>query len=126
MATFGEQLAAVRQRVGLSQHALAKAAGVDASYVNRLERGERQAPDVALIRKFATALGLDASQTDALVVAGNGLPAALERLGALDPTIVLLADVLGDLSIPPSERADLRRIVALLVHRWRPAAIANE
>jgi len=59
-------------------------------------------------------------------VAGNGLPAALERLGALDPTIVLLADVLGDLSIPPSERADLRRIVALLVHRWRPAAIANE
>jgi transcriptional regulator with XRE-family HTH domain len=126
MATFGEHLATVRQRVGLSQHALAKAAGVDASYVNRLEHGERQAPDVELIRKFATALGLDATQTDALVVAGGGLPTALERLGPLDPTIILLADVLGDPAVPEAERTNLRRIVALLVQRWRPEAVANE
>jgi transcriptional regulator with XRE-family HTH domain len=126
MATFGEHLATVRQRVGLSQHALAKAAGVDASYVNRLEHGERQAPDVELIRKFATALGLDAAQTDALVVAGGGLPTALERLGPLDPTIILLADVLGDPAVPEAERTNLRRIVALLVQRWRPEAVANE
>jgi transcriptional regulator with XRE-family HTH domain len=125
MATFGEHLATVRQRGGLSQHALAKAAGVDASYVNRLEHGERQAPDVGLIRKFAVALGLDAAQTDALVVAGGGLPTALERLGPLDPTILLLADVLGDPAIPEAERANLRRIVALLVQRWRPEAVAN-
>jgi len=45
MATFGEALAATRQAAGLSQRALAQAAGVDASYVNRLERGERQAPE---------------------------------------------------------------------------------
>jgi transcriptional regulator with XRE-family HTH domain len=126
MATFGEHLATVRQRVGLSQHALAKAAGVDASYVNRLEHGERQAPDVELIRKFAIALGLDATQTDALVVAGGGLPTALERLGPLDPTIILLADVLGDPAVPEAERTNLRRIVALLVQRWRPEAVANE
>ena len=126
MATFGEQLAAVRQQAGLSQHALAKASGVDASYVNRLERGERQAPDVPLIRRFATELGLDASQTDALVVAGNGLPAALERLGALDPTILLLADVLSDPSISEDELVHLRRVVAVLVQRWRPAAVAEK
>lgn len=126
MATFGEHLAAVRQRVGISQHALAKAVGVDASYVNRLEHGERQAPDVGLIRKFATALDLDAPATDALVVAGGGLPAALERLGPLDPTILLLADVLGDPSIPEPELTNLRRIVALLVQRWRPDAIAEK
>jgi len=125
VATFGEQLAAVRQRLGLSQHALAKAAGVDASYVNRLERGERQAPDIALIRTFATVLGLDAAQTDALVVAGGGLPVALERLGPLDPTLLLLADVLGDPSIPQEESANLRQIIALLVQRWRPAVVAN-
>jgi transcriptional regulator with XRE-family HTH domain len=125
MATFGEQLAAVRQAGGLSQHALAKAAGVDASYVNRLERGERQAPGVDLIRQFGRALGLSPEQTDALVVAGGGLPAALERIGPLDPTILLLADVLADPSIPQQERDDVRRIVALLVRRWRPEAIAQ-
>jgi transcriptional regulator with XRE-family HTH domain len=126
MATFGEQLAAVRHQAGRSQHALAKAAGIDASYVNRLERGERQAPDVPLIRRFAAELGLDASQTDALVVAGNGLPAALERLGPLDPTILLLADVLGDPSIPEDELVHLRRVIAVLVQRWRPAAVAEK
>lgn len=126
MATFGEQLAAVRQARGYSQHALAKAAGVDASYVNRLERGERQAPEVALIHRFAAALALDAGQTDALVVAGGGLPAALARLGPLDPTILLLADVLGDPTIPQQELTDVRGIVALLVRRWRPTVIAEE
>lgn len=125
MTTFGEELATARQRVGLSQRALAKGAGVDASYVNRLERGERQAPDVALIGTFATVLGLDPAQTDALIVAGDGMPAALKRLGALDPTILLLADVLSDSTIPEQERTDLRRIVTLLIHRWRPASIAD-
>jgi transcriptional regulator with XRE-family HTH domain len=126
MATFGEQLAAARQRAGISQHALAKAAGVDASYVNRLERGERQAPEVPLIRRFAAVLGLNATQTDALVVAGNGLPAALERLGPLDPTILLLADVLGDPGIPEDDLVHLRRVIAVLVQRWRPATVAEK
>lgn len=125
MATFGEHLAAVRQRAGLSQHALAKGVNVDASYVNRLEHGERQAPDVALIRRFAEALGLDTAQTDALVVAGGGLPRFLERLGPLDPTILLLADVLSDPGIPEAERTNLRRIIALLAQRWRPESVAN-
>ena len=123
--SFGATLATARQAAGLSQHALARAAGIDASYVNRLERGERQAPDAATIRRLAEALRLDQAGTDALMVAGGGLPAVLERLGPLDPTILLLADVLGDAAIPEQERDDLRRIIALLVRRWRPTAIAE-
>lgn len=125
MAGYGEALAAARRAAGLSQRALAEAAGVDASYVNRLERGERQAPDAALTRRFAAALGLDGAGTDALVVAGGGLPAALERLGPLDPTLLLLADLLADPAIPAQERGDLRRIIALLARRWRPDAVAE-
>ncbi len=125
MATFGEVLAATRRAAGVSQRALAQAAGVDASYVNRLERGERQAPEADLVRRFAVALHLDEQGTDALVVAGGGLPAALDRLGPLDPTVLLLADVLSDSAIPEQERADLRRIVALLARRWRPDLAAN-
>lgn len=125
MATYGETLAAARQTAGLSQHALAKAAGVDASYVNRLERGERQAPDADLTRRFAAALALDPAAADALTVAGGGLPAALARLGPLDPTVLLLADLLADPAIPAPERADLRRIIALLARRWRPDVVAE-
>ena len=122
---FGAALSAARQAAGLSQHALARAAGVDASYVNRLERGERQAPDAETIRRFAGALALDQAGTDSLVVAGGGLPAVLARLGPLDPTVLLLADVLGDAAIPQRERGDLRRIVVLLARRWRPDLVAD-
>ena len=126
MATsFGAALATARQAAGLSQHALARAAGIDASYVNRLERGERQAPDAATIGRLAEALQLDQAGTDALMVAGGGLPAVLARLGPLDPTILLLADILSDVAIPQQERADVRRIIALLVRRWRPATVAE-
>jgi len=53
------------------------------------------------------------------------LPAALDRLGPLDPTVLLLADLLSDGAIPEQERADLRRIVVLLARRWRPGLAAE-
>jgi transcriptional regulator with XRE-family HTH domain len=125
VTAFGDALAVARQRGGLSQHALARQAGVDASYINRLERGERQAPDAATITKLATALGLDQTGVDALMVAGGGLPGALARAGALDPTVLLLADVLSDPAIPAAERQNLRAILTLLVQRWRPDGVAR-
>jgi len=73
----------------------------------------------------ASARHLDEQATDALVVAGGGLPAALDRLGPLDPTVLLLADLLSDGAIPEQERADLRRIVVLLARRWRPGLAAE-
>lgn len=120
MAEFGELLHTFRERAQLSQRALAKEIGVDPSYVNRLERSERNPPDRDLTLKMAAALKLTPAETDAFIFAAGGLPLALERLSWPDPTIVSLADVLADPTIPMHERKELRQIITLLLHRWRP------
>ncbi|MCL4543012.1 MAG: helix-turn-helix domain-containing protein [Chloroflexi bacterium] len=118
MLAYGELLAQFRRRANLSQRALAKAVGVDPSYINRLEHGERQPPASNLTRALTAALKLDPTETDILVFSGGGLPAALEKLHWPDRTIVALADVLADPSVPLDEINDLRQIIELLLRRY--------
>jgi transcriptional regulator with XRE-family HTH domain len=58
--TFGERVRARRQRLGLSQEALAERAGLHWTYVGSIERGQR---NVALLNilKLAGALEVDAA-----------------------------------------------------------------
>jgi transcriptional regulator with XRE-family HTH domain len=53
---FGAALRRKREAVGLSQEALAAAAGVHRNYVGLLERG-RQVPSILVVEKLAHALG---------------------------------------------------------------------
>ncbi|MEA2525624.1 MAG: Helix-turn-helix domain [Thermomicrobiales bacterium] len=53
---LGGRLAAARRRAGLSQRALAGAAGLSHGTVARLERGEGQAPRLATIHRMANIL----------------------------------------------------------------------
>jgi transcriptional regulator with XRE-family HTH domain len=63
---FGSLLRALREESGLTQGALAEAASVDITTVNRLERGKGSAPRQGTILKLAQGLGLD--QNNATVV----------------------------------------------------------
>lgn len=58
--TFGNALARWRQKEGLSQEALAAAAGIHRTYVSQLERGLKS-PTVTLLFKIADALGTSPS-----------------------------------------------------------------
>jgi transcriptional regulator with XRE-family HTH domain len=60
-ATFGRTLRAQRQRVGLTQEALALGAGVDRTYISMLERG-RRGPTLQLILRVGWILGCPAAQ----------------------------------------------------------------
>jgi transcriptional regulator with XRE-family HTH domain len=53
---FGIALRRRREAVGLSQEALAAAAGVHRNYVGLLERG-KQVPSILIVEKLAVALG---------------------------------------------------------------------
>jgi transcriptional regulator with XRE-family HTH domain len=117
---FGTLLQSFRRRAGLSQGALAKLAGIDPSYVNRLERGEREPPKREIVKALITALQLPPDDADRLLVAAGHLPRALQRLGPLDPTIMLVADILSDERIPATERRQFRQQIALAALRWRP------
>lgn len=65
---LGQRIRARRRELGLSQEGLAHVAGLDRSYVGRIERGEHNLTFIALVR-LARALGCDVA---ALTV---GLPA---------------------------------------------------
>ena len=70
-ALVARNLRRLRVRRGLSQESLAADAGVDRSYVSRLERGLEN-PTVALLERLATAV--DASIVEFFVVPARGEP----------------------------------------------------
>lgn len=73
---FGNLLRETRQQKGWSQRELAQRAGLDASYVNRLESGGRQpARDAAL--SLAEALGVDGTELDRWLAAAGHAPMPL-------------------------------------------------
>ncbi len=54
---FGELLRQYREEAGLSQNALARAAGIDPTSLNRAERGKQGPPRKATLIKLVRALG---------------------------------------------------------------------
>jgi len=58
---LGNNLRTERQKVGISQEALADMAGIDRTYVGSVERGERNIACLNIV-KLSKALGLTASQ----------------------------------------------------------------
>jgi transcriptional regulator with XRE-family HTH domain len=65
MKTFGAKLRALRQAGGLTQEALARAAGVSTFTVAKLERLPGQGPTWGTVQKLARALGVDTTAFEA-------------------------------------------------------------
>lgn len=116
---FGEVLRRLREQAGLSGHALARRVSVDPSYVNRLERGQREAPRESMVAAIAAALALDAAAADRLFLGAGYLPPSLAALGTDDGTLLELARVLTSAEVPPEARDDLRQVLALLLRHWQ-------
>ncbi|MBI3970326.1 MAG: helix-turn-helix domain-containing protein [Chloroflexi bacterium] len=115
---FGDVLRELRVERGVSQAALAARAGVDRSYVNRLEAGERGAPALPALEAFAEALELSDAEADRLFTAAGVLPRSLRALGPADPTILLLAQRLVDPRLSAASRAALRSTVEAIARHW--------
>ncbi len=65
-----------REAAGISQRALAQKVGLDVSYINRLESGERR-PRRATLLKLASALGIKGGELDAWFMACDLAPMPL-------------------------------------------------
>ena len=63
LTLFGEHVRVLRQARGLSQEALALAAGLDRTYIGGVERGER---NISLLNIQKIAQALDVSPADLL------------------------------------------------------------
>lgn len=120
MNSFAELLQRLRLKAGLSQNALAKKAGVDPSYINRIEKGERQPPSLSVVHDIARALDLEEFSTNQLLLSAGYAPAttANPQLVA-HPRLQFLGDFLSDDSIPPEDRDLIERDLDLLEEHIR-------
>src|SRR5581483_7435493 len=93
---FATLLRRFRERADFSCNELARAVGVDPSYISRLERGEREPPRRPVVERLATALRLDVDDQDRLLVSAGYTPATVALLGYWDSTLRAVAEVLTD------------------------------
>lgn len=121
---FGQMLRRIRSRVGISQHELARRAGCDAAYVNRMERmGQKTiggqelvtvTPSRHIALGLASGLGLDARETDRLLFTAGLAPTRdyqaiaedlTRRFDAIREAVTDWVPALGEVAVP----TDIRR-----------------
>ena len=108
--TFGGALKRIRESRKLSGARLARTAGLDASYVSRLEFGSREPSRIAVLQ-LAAALECRATETDTLLMAAGFLPFG----NGLHPDLLALNEALADDGLPEAYRASVLATVAALV-----------
>lgn len=116
--SFGELLSCLRLATGVSQNALGREAGVNASYINRLERGERATPTREVVLALARALQTTPQERDHLLMAAGYVPPALRQLGPADSTLAAVGTLLVDGRLPPASLAAFRAVVETIAACW--------
>ncbi len=121
---FSTLLRRYRDRAGMSCNELARAVGIDPSYVSRLERGEREPPRRPVVERVTEVLHLELEDQDRLLVSAGYAPATVAVLGRWDSTLQAVADVLTDRRISSADLEDFRQVIHLLAERWRQPRLA--
>ena len=119
---FGALLRSLRVRMGFSQNHLARMAGVDPAYVNRLERapaGSTSLPSRKVVMALAESLEAGPVDVERLLVAAGLCPESIVRLGGWDQSLGDIAAVLADGNLTSDDRAELRELLRIVAARWR-------
>ncbi|MBM2826244.1 MAG: Helix-turn-helix domain protein [Dehalococcoidia bacterium] len=123
MGNLGEMIKKYRERAGLSQNALARIVSVNPAYINRLEKRGQGAGNLTLVKGVAAAICQNAIERDIMLATAGHLPLSLAKVGADDPTLLLLADILSDSSIPEHDKELFRLHVRLAARPWRDTGL---
>jgi transcriptional regulator with XRE-family HTH domain len=119
---FGALLRSLRVRIGLSQNQLARRAGVDPAYVNRLERAAPSStslPSRKVVMALAETVEAGPVDVERLLVAAGLCPESIVRLGGWDQSLGDIASVLADGRLSSDDRAELRELLRIVAARWR-------
>lgn len=122
MEQFDALMRSYRLNAGLSQNELARRAGVDPAYVNRMERASGPIPRPTILNALMNALGLEQSEIERLLVAAGYCPQSVARLGTWDQTLGLVADVLAAPALSSDDREEFRQVIRLVASRWLAVA----
>lgn len=93
---FSSKLKHYRIRGGMSQNALAKAVGINPSYINKIEKGGRDAPKRDVILAISRVLQLKDYERDELLLSANYSPELADIVDLADPTLRIMAEILDD------------------------------
>jgi transcriptional regulator with XRE-family HTH domain len=107
--SFGEYLRALRKAAGLSQRELAQQAGIDFTYLSKIENARVDPPGEATMRALARALG---AEPEDLLARARKMPRDLKQLVAQgSPEKALL---LRRIAQTPMSQERVRRMLRLL------------
>ena len=91
---FGERVRELRKEQGMSQRELADRAGIDFTYLSKIENGRMEPPSEEVIRRVAGALDTDA---DELIVLADKFPSDLaQQLKTPERVKALRRELAGD------------------------------
>ena len=108
-ASFGDYLRGLRKRAGFSQRELAAQAGIDFTYLSKIENGRVDPPGEATLRALASALGAEAED---LFARARKMPRDLKQLVAQgSPEKALLLRRIAQTDMTPER---VRRMLQLL------------
>lgn len=119
---FAALLKTYRERRGLAQRALARAAQINPAIISRMESGDRGPSGPPQVLAIARALGLAAEEADALLASAGFWPQVYLALGPGDPTLRAAARVLASPDLGDEHKERFRRLVALLAEEWLAGA----
>jgi len=100
MSEFGTTLREKRRAAGLSQRKLAQEAGVDFSYVSKLENGRLPAPAASTVSRFAEVVGCPPEE---LLAAAKKMPSDLNASVRGDPAALRFLQEASKLGLSTAE-----------------------
>ena len=116
--SFSLLLRLYRERGGQMRHGLARAAGIDPSYLTRLENADRGGMRLQIVDSLARALHLGPIERDRLLVSAGFAPDSVTHMGYWDESLELVASVLSNPHYTEADRAAFRTVIRLIAERW--------
>ena len=93
--TFGQYLRDIRIKAKLSQRDLAKAIGVDFTYLSKIENDKMAPPSEDTIKKIAKVLEED---PDKLIIMADKIPSDYKEVFQSSPDVPMLLRTIGNFS----------------------------
>jgi len=93
--TFGNYIKASRIKAKISQRDLAERAGIDFTYLSKIENNKMPPPSEDTIRKIAAILKEEPEQ---LIILADKIPSNYKEVLQSSPTVPLLLRTIGQLS----------------------------
>jgi transcriptional regulator with XRE-family HTH domain len=122
---FARSLRSARRATGFTQAQVAEWVGVHPSYISKLETGCRTPSSRATVMRIASALQLDLTHRNALLLSAGYAPVVIEQLVPSDPSLRLMADILTDPRVPQEELSLLRDYLSLVDRRRRERRVES-